>query len=274
VFAWRPAPVQVSWLGYFATTGLPEMDHFLSDPWSTPAELQKDFTEHLWLLPETRLCFSPPEAATPVSPLPALQQGHVTFGCFNNLTKLNDEVLKLWAEIILGTPGSKLFLKAPQLDDAQVHDMTRQKLRTLGLGDDRLILEGNSPRDEYLRAYHRVDIGLDPFPFTGGTTTAESLWMGVPVLTLQGETLVARQGVSMMKNVGLGDWIADDTQAYLHQAIAFAGDLPALSQLRSTLRHQALASPLFDAPRFARHFQAALREMWRQHGSATSQGKA
>lgn len=267
VFAWRPAPVQVSWLGYFATTGLREMDHFLSDPWSTPAELQQDFTEHLWLLPETRLCFSPPESAPPVSELPAMQQGHVTFGCFNNLTKLNDEVLRLWAAIIQGVAGSRLFLKAPQLDDAQVHDLTVRRLQALGIGRDRLILEGNSPRDEYLRAYHRVDIGLDPFPFTGGTTTAESLWMGVPVLTLQGDCLVARQGVSMMTNVGLADWVANDLQAYQDQAIAFANDLPALSQLRAVLREQAGQSPLFDAPRFARHFQDALRGMWRQRCS-------
>lgn len=264
VFAWRPAPVQVSWLGYFATTGLQEMDHFLSDPWSTPAELQQDFTERLWLLPETRLCFSPPESAPPVSELPALQQGHVTFGCFNNLTKLNDEVLQGWAAIVQGVPGSHLFLKAPQLDDAQVNDLTLQRLQSLGIDRNRLILEGNSARDEYLRAYHRVDIGLDPFPFTGGTTTAESLWMGVPVLTLQGDCLVARQGVSMLMNVGLGDWIADDAQAYRDKAIAFASNLPALARLRGALREQARVSPLFDAPRFAQHFQEALRGMWRQ----------
>jgi protein O-GlcNAc transferase len=264
VFAWRPAPVQVSWLGYFATTGLQEMDHFLSDPWSTPAELQQDFTERLWLLPETRLCFSPPESAPPVSELPALQQGHVTFGCFNNLTKLNDEVLQLWAAIVQAVPNSRLFLKAPQLDDAQVHDLTLQRLLALGIGRDRLILEGNSARDEYLRAYHRVDIGLDPFPFTGGTTTAESLWMGVPVLTLQGDCLVARQGVSMMMNVGLADWIADDAQSCRDKAVAFASDLPALARLRAALREQARVSPLFDAPRFAQHLQEALRGMWRQ----------
>ncbi|WP_286744646.1 tetratricopeptide repeat protein [Aquabacterium sp. UBA2148] len=273
VFAWRPAPVQVSWLGYFATTGLQEMDHFLSDPWSTPAEVQRDFTERLWLLPETRLCFSPPESAPPVSELPATQQGHVTFGCFNNLTKLNDEVLKLWAAIVQGVAGSRLFLKAPQLDDPQVHDLTVRRLQAMGIGRDRLILEGNSPREEYLRAYHRVDIGLDPFPFTGGTTTAESLWMGVPVLTLQGDCLVARQGVSMMMNVGLADWVANDAQAYRQKAIAFANDLPALSRLRAALREQAAQSPLFDAPRFAQHFQEALRGMWRQRcGEAAKPG--
>ena len=143
----------------------------------------------------------------------------------------------------------------------------------MGIGRDRLILEGNSPREEYLRAYHRVDIGLDPFPFTGGTTTAESLWMGVPVLTLQGDCLVARQGVSMMMNVGLADWVANDAQAYRQKAIAFANDLPALSRLRAALREQAAQSPLFDAPRFAQHFQEALRGMWRQRcGEAAKPG--
>lgn len=270
VLAWRPAPVQVSWLGYFATTGVQEVDHFLSDPWSTPPEFQQDFTEHLWLLPETRLCFSPPESAPDVAELPALGKGWVTFGCFNNLTKLNDEVLRLWAAILQEVPESRLYLKAPQLDDAQVHDRLMRRLLGLGIDAHRLILEGNSPRDEYLRAYHQVDIGLDPFPFTGGTTTAESLWMGVPVLTLRGESLVARQGVSMMMNLGMSEWVADDAQAYKRQAVSFASDLAALSTLRKGLRERARCSPLFDAPRFARHFEAALRAMWQQRCASES----
>lgn len=265
MFAWRPAPVQVSWLGYFATTGVKEIDHVLSDPWTTPPELQKEFTERLWLLPDTRMCFTPPESSVQVSELPAQTTGHITFGCFNNLTKVNDEVLALWTAIVQRTPGSKLFLKAPQLDDHQMHEQTVRRLESLGLNAKQFVLEGHSPRDEYLRSYDRVDIGLDPFPFTGGTTTAESLWMGVPVLTLRGDTMVGRQGVSMMANVGLVDWIADDKQDYVEKACAFACDFAALAELRSRLRDQALASPLFDAPRFARHLHAALRDMWRQH---------
>jgi len=130
------------------------------------------------------------------------------------------------------------------------------------VGAERLILEGVSPRQQYLETYHRVDIGLDPFPYTGGTTTAESLWMGVPVLTLAGDSFLARQGVGLLTNAGLPDWIATDADDYLAKAIAQAQDLPRLAALRASLRDQVLASPVFDAPRFAGHFVQALRGMW------------
>lgn len=262
VFAWRPAPVQVSWLGYFATTGVAEMDWFLGDPWTLPERLDAQFTERIWRLPETRLCFTPPDADVPVSPLPNSQGHPFTFGCFNNLTKMGDEVVALWARVLQAVPGSRLMLKAAQFDEPSVCGDVRSRFAAHGVVGDHLLLSGRSSREDYLRAYHQVDVGLDPFPFTGGTTTVESLWMGVPVLTLAGERLLARQGVGMMNNAGLPEWVVDSADAYVECAAAFAGDTDALAALRERLREQVLASPLFDAPRFAKHLEHALRGIW------------
>ncbi len=265
LFAWKPAPVQVSWLGYFATTGLTEIDHLLADPWSVPTELEADFTEHIWRLPETRLCFTPPLGDLPVSPLPALQHGGVTFGCFNNLSKVNDGVIALWTQILQAVPRSRLLLKAPQLASAQVRQGLQARFKVHGLAGDRLVLQGPSSRTEYLQAYAQVDIALDPFPFTGGTTSAEGLWMGVPMLTLAGDSMVARQGVSLLMNAGLPDWVADGPADCVAKAVAHAADLPKLATLRSSLREQVARSPIFNAPRFAVQLEQALRGMWQTH---------
>jgi protein O-GlcNAc transferase len=262
VFAWKPAPVQVSWLGYFATTGVAAIDHLIADPWTLPANLDASFTEHIWRLPETRLCFTPPEADVPVSVRPDSSAGHVTFACFNNLIKMNDEVVSLWAQVLQAVPGSKLLLKAQQLGSEAVRKQVKARFAQQGVAASRLMLEGASERASYLAAYHRVDIGLDPFPFTGGTTTVESLWMGVPVLTLAGHSMIARQGVGLMVNAGLPDWVATDKADYIAKAVAHAADKPALAALRAGLRQQVMASPVFDAPRFAGHFAAALSGMW------------
>jgi protein O-GlcNAc transferase len=270
-FAFKPAPVQASWLGYFATTGLAAMDYVIADPLSLPEAPNSPFTEHIWRLPQTRLCFTPPDAVLPVSALPSLGNGHTTFGCFNNLSKMNDAVVALWARVLKAVDGSHLFLKARQLDDPVLRQSTRDRFAAQGIVADRLTLEGLSPRVGYLATYGQVDIALDPFPFTGGATSAEALWMGVPVLTLAGDCMVARQGACMMTNAGLPDWVATDQDDYLARAVAHAADHAALAALRSRLREQVLASPVFDAPRFATQFEAALHGMW-QH-SARAQGE-
>ena len=264
VFAWKPAPVQVSWLGYFATTGVAAVDYFVGDPWTLPASEEINFTEKVWRLPETRLCFTPPDVALAVSPLPALRDQHVTFGCFNNLSKMSESVVALWARVMNAVPGSCLFLKAGQFMEASVQQSVTARFAVHGIDAGRLILESYAPRAAYLAAYQRVDIALDPFPFPGGTTTVEALWMGVPVLTLAGERFLSRQGVGLLMNAGLSDWVASDPDDYVARALAHAGDLPRLSTLRGNLRAQVLASPIFDAPRFAKHFEIALRGMW-QH---------
>jgi predicted O-linked N-acetylglucosamine transferase (SPINDLY family) len=262
VFAWKPAPIQVSWLGYFATTGVAAMDYFLADPWTLPIEQEAYFTEKIRRLPETRLCFTTPEAKVEVSALPALVNGYITFGSFNNLSKMNDAVVQLWARVLHAVPSSRLFLKYKQLAEESVRQSTYARFSAHGIAADRLIFEDYAPRANYLTAYHRVDIALDPFPFPGGTTTVEALWMGIPVLTLSGERFLARQGVGLLMNAGLPQWIASDHDDYVALAVAHASDLNGLSALRSRLRQQVLASPIYDASCFAQHFEAALRDMW------------
>jgi predicted O-linked N-acetylglucosamine transferase (SPINDLY family) len=262
VFAWKPAPVQVSWLGYFATTGVATIDYFLADPWTLPVAEEAYFTEKVWRLPETRLCFTAPDVAVDVSALPALSNGYLTLGCFNNLSKMNDAVVQLWARILHAVPGSRLFLKSQQVAELSLRKEIYARFAQHGVDADRLILEDYGPRADYLAAYQRVDFALDPFPYPGGTTTVEALWMGVPVLTLAGEHFLSRQGVGLLMNVGLPHWVATDLEDYVAKAVSHANELGALAALRAGLRQQALASPIFDAPRFATHFEEALRGMW------------
>jgi len=262
MFAWKPAPVQVSWLGYFATTGVAALDYLLADPRVVPAGEEAHFSETVWRLPEIYYCFTPPALQIEVSPLPAMNNGHITFGCFNKLVKMNDGVVRIWSQVLHALPQAKLMLKTKELGDPAQRASVQQRYARHGISPERLIMEGNSPRAEYFAAYHRVDMVLDPFPFPGGTTTVEGLWMGVPALTLKGDRFIGHQGETIISNAGLEDWIARDEDDYLAKAVALASDLPVLAELRARLRRQLLASPVCDAPRFARHFEIALRGMW------------
>lgn len=264
VFAWQPAPVQATWLGYLATTGVKAIDYLIADAWTLPKTEEANFTEKIWRLPESYLCFTQPRHGIDVGPLPALSNGYVTFGSFNNLTKMNDAVVALWARVLTSVPDSRLFLKSRQLTEASVRQRVVDEYARRGVDGARLILEGQVPRSEYLKPFQRMDIALDPFPYTGITTSVESLWMGVPVLTLAGKSFLSRQGVGLMMNAGLREWIADDTDDYVARAVSQSGDQIRLAALRKELRQKVLGSPIFDAPRFARHFEAALRGMWRR----------
>jgi predicted O-linked N-acetylglucosamine transferase (SPINDLY family) len=262
MFAWKPAPVQVTWLGYFATTGVAAIDYLIADPWTLPKSEESSFSETIWRVPETRLCFTPPAILLNVTPPPMLVNGHITFGCFNNLTKMNEQVVALWARILAAVPNSRLYLKARALGEVAVQQSVMKRFAEHGIDPQRLTLETYVPRANYLEAYNQIDIALDPFPYTGGTTTVEALWMGVPVLTLAGKQFLARQGVGLLMNAGLPEWVASDQDDYLSRAIAHASDMQRLASLRAGLRQQVLASPIFDASRFARYFEAALRGMW------------
>lgn len=266
LFAWKPAPLQVSWLGYFATTGLAAMDYLLADPWTLPAAEEAYFTEAIWRLPNTRLCFTPPGTDSKVSSLPALQNGFVTFGCFNHLSKINETVVHTWSKILQRVGNSRLFLKSKHLGDPAMQRQVAQRFTDCGISPARLIMEGASPRGDYLAAYHRVDMMLDTFPFPGGTTTAEGLWMGVPVLTLAGERFLGRQGVGLLENAGLHNWVADNPQAYVEQAVAHAARVDNIARLRATLRTLVQASPIFAADNFAKDMETAFWQMWQNRG--------
>ena len=178
---------------------------------------------------------------------------------------MNDDVVALWAKILAAIPDSRLFLKAKQLDQEFAQQKTMARFANHGIGADRLMLQGPESREKYLAAYHQVDIALDPFPFPGGTTSVEGLWMGVPVLTLAGERFISRQGIGILMNAGLAEWIASDADDYVARAVKHAENLQALSDLRGRLRQQVLSSPLFDAKRFATHFEEALWAIWQQY---------
>jgi len=261
-FAWRPAPVQVSWLGYFATTGLAEMDYFLADRVGVPEPARQYFSEEVCYLPDTRLCFSVPEIAPDVAPAPAASKGFVTFGSFQVMRKLNDEVLAVWAEVLHGCARSRLRIQSDGLSDEAVCTAFRARAQRLGIDPARLDLHPSESRTSYLQSHAHVDILLDSFPFPGGTTTCEALWMGVPTVTLAGATLVARQGASLLSAAGLPDWIAESRAEFIELALAKAADIDALQQLRMQLRERVRGSPLFDAPKFARNLDAALWQLW------------
>lgn len=262
LFGWKAAPVQATWLGYFATTGVAEIDYLLASRIEIPDACRKQFTESICYLPETRLCFTAPQADIPVSDLPALHNGRVTFGCFQNLSKLGDGVLDTWAQVFAAIPTASLRLQSPQLDQSAAREQLTRRLRQAGIGPQRVAMHGAVKREAYLAAHAEVDVILDTFPYPGGTTTCEALWMGVPTLTLAGETMLERQGAAFLTVAGLADWIAPNKSDYVDRAIAATGDLTKLANLRSRLRQQVLASPLFDAPRFARRLEDALWRMW------------
>ncbi|MEO8881940.1 MAG: tetratricopeptide repeat protein [Devosia sp.] len=263
VFGRKPAPVTATWLGYSGTTGIETMDYIIADRFVAPPGSEDQFTEAVWRMPDSYLCFGPPADPPETAPLPALANGFVTFGSFNNLNKINPATLKLWAQVLDAVPRSRLVIKNKPLDKPDVADGLRRELATVGADLSRVDLLG-FVRDEggHLGTYNRIDIGLDPFPYNGTTTTCEALWMGVPVLTLAGDRFIGRVGESILNSVGLPDWVAATADDYVAQAVSAASNFQSLAALRSGLRSQMAASPLCDTPRFARNLEAAFREMW------------
>jgi predicted O-linked N-acetylglucosamine transferase (SPINDLY family) len=213
-------------------------------------------------MPDGYVCYSPPPYAPDVAPLPALANGHVTFGCFNNLAKVTPRVIETWSQVLRRVPRSKLVLKTHQFTDPATTARVQQAFATHGVCADRLELRGPSDHRRFVGEYNGIDIVLDPFPYSGGLTTCEALWMGVPTVTVPGEIFASRHSVSHLSNAGLADWVAPDIGGYIELAVAKAGDIAALATLRSGLRAQVKASPLCDAPRFGRSLGAALRFAW------------
>jgi predicted O-linked N-acetylglucosamine transferase (SPINDLY family) len=240
------------------------MDYLLADRYEVPLGAEAHIRERVLRMPDGYVCFDPPSDASPVSPLPALARGHVTFGSFNNSSKLTPEVVELWARILHRVKGSRLLLQyvgfeVPAVANRLVEQFARHEIEA-----SRLELLGPAAHADFLRNYERVDIGLDPFPYSGGLTTCEALWMGVPVVTCPGETFASRHALSHLSNAGLTETIARDRAEYVELAASLAGDLPRLADLRARLRQQMAASPLCDGPRFADNLVNVLRGAWRR----------
>ncbi len=261
----RAAPVQVKWVGNQAySTGLPEMDCFIADRWETPAGSEKFYCERLLRMPDGYVCYSPPVYAPEVAESPACERGFVTFGCFNALAKITPSVIAAWAAVLRRVPNSRLVVKAPQFSDAMVAARIAAAFAAHGIDAARLDLRGASSHRAQLAQHADVDIVLDPFPYAGGLTTCEALWMGVPVVTLAGTSFAGRHSASHLHNCGLPELVASDRAEYVEIAAAQASDAAALRSLRGELRACVAASPLGDAPRFAAHLGAALRGVWRE----------
>ena len=261
--AHRLAPVQIKWVGSQShSTGLAEMDWFVSDGWETPPGSEALYSERLLRLADGYVCYSPPAYAPDVGGLPATRNGYVTFGCFNNLAKVTAQVIEAWAGILGQVAGARLVLKCHQMAEAATRDRVLGAFATHGIDPARIELRANSSHRGLLAQYGDIDIVLDPFPYSGGLTTCEALWMGVPTVTLPGDSFASRHSTSHVSNVGLTDWVAADLDAYRAIAVAKAGDIAALAGLRAGLRARVAASPLCDAPRFGRSLAAGLRHAW------------
>jgi predicted O-linked N-acetylglucosamine transferase (SPINDLY family) len=262
LFALRPAPVQASWLGWPATTGLAAIDFKLSDALLTPADTTEPFTETPLNLAGPALCFQPPSFAPEVAPLPALANGHITFGSFNRIAKASPRTLALWAEVLTAMPSAQLYLKdnAFRCPVATAHYSDR--LTAAGITPDRVTLNpSTTAKDEHLTHYGQVDIALDSVPYNGVTTTCEALWMGVPTVSLVGESSLSRYGLSVLTHAGFESCVATDGKGYVERALKLASNPTELSAIRQGMREHLKTTALLDGPAFAHNFAAGCREM-------------
>jgi len=262
IFACKPAPVQISWLGYVGTTGLDTIDYRITDPFVDPPDAALSVHSEICLrLPETLWCYSSLNTELQVGPLPAISAGYVTFGSQNSYRKLHPGVLALWARVLRKVDGSRIFLYA----DEHAHERLRQAFAGEGVQPERIQFGDRVSRAEYLQRYQNIDIGLDTFPFNGATTTLDAVWMGVPVVTLRGPSSLQRAGSCIAQNLGLPELIADTEDAFVENAVALARDFDRLSILRAGLRSRLATSPLGNAPHFVAHLEAAFRDVWRRY---------
>ncbi len=273
VFARKPAPLQITWAGYGATTGLAAMDYWLADARQIPPEAEPWYREKIIRMPASYIAWEPPapDEAPPVGPLPAETNGYITFGSFNFLSKLSPEVVAVWSRILMRVPDARLLLKAGSFNCATVRERYRALFAGHGIGADRLEFAGGTSRAEHLAITGRTDIALDSFPYNGGLTTLETLWMGVPVITLPGATLCSRHSFGYLHTLGLTDHVAADSEHYVELAVALAAEQDRLAALRAGLRDRMRASPLCDADGFARELLATCGCLFAQYSTRTVQ---
>ena len=275
VFARKPAPVQATWIGYPGTTGMVAMDYLICDQYCVPAGSETHYQERILSLPDGLACYDPPAEAPAVGPLPAARSGRVTFGSFNNTSKITPQVVAVWAEILLRVPDARLVIKYGGFGDVGARERYTALFAAHGADASRLDLRGRTKtRLETLEQYNDLDLALDPFPYGGATTTCEALWMGVPVVTFPGVTFASRVSQSHVSNAGLSETIAQDRAHYVELAAELAQDVGRLGTLRAGLRDQMAASPLCDGPRMAKNFTAAMRQVWVDWCRNSSDGTA
>jgi len=258
-FARKPAPVQIAWLAYPGTTGIGAIDYRLSDPRLDPRDFDSHYSERTLRLADSFWCYDPLTDQPDVNPLPALERGYLTFGCLNNPCKLTQDTLQLWGGVMRAVPDAKLLLMAPP---GRHRRRLLQRLAAQEIAEERIRFVEFRPRAEYLRSYHDIDLGLDTFPYNGHTTSLDSLWMGVPMITRVGRTCVGRGGLSQLFHLGLTGLAADSDAGFVSTAVAWGSDIPRLAALRQQLRARLERSPLMDAARFAQSIEDAYRRAW------------
>ena len=268
VFAQRPCPIQITWMGYVGTTGLSSMDFLLADRWEVPLEAAPNYSEEVLRMPDGYVCFAPPVGCPDISTLPAISNGYITFGCFNQPAKVNVKVIEVWANVLRRVPKSCMRLQYKGYTESRISERIRETFKSFGVDPGRLQINGNKSHLELLTAYQCIDIGLDTFPYSGGMTTCESLWMGVPVVTFPKDTYASRHGLSHLSNVGLMSTIANSEEDFVDRAVGLAHDLEALVEIRRNLRAQMVISPLCDSTRFAKNWSNLMQQVWQTNGEA------
>jgi predicted O-linked N-acetylglucosamine transferase (SPINDLY family) len=261
-FARKPAPVQVSWMGYPGTTGLKAMDYYFTDRFSLPkGQFDDQFTEKIVCLP-ANAPFLPSEDAPAINSLPALSNGYMTFGSFNRLSKLSPSVIALWSQLLRALPDSRMLLGA--IPEEGRYDILIEWFEHNGIARERLSFYGRCGMDAYLGLHHQVDVCLDTFPYNGGTTTCHALWMGIPTLTLAGATLPGRVGAAILGHVGLEGFVAHDAADFVQMGLFWADNLAALSDIRTGLRERFANSAMGQPALVAAGVERALRTMWKR----------
>ncbi len=262
IFIYKPAPIQISWLGQ-GSSGISKIDYFIGSSHLIPNSEEKYYVEKIFRLPEISQCFTPPNFDVKINNLPALKNNFITFGCINKFSKINEDVIELWSKILNSVPNSKIILKCKEFDNKEIYEGTLYKFKKHKVKKENLILYGKlSSREEVFKIYNKIDISLDPFPYQGHTSSIESSYMGVPVLTLKGNRYLSRFGESINYNLNMREWIAENKEDYISKAIKFSSNIENLSYMRKNLRHNILKSPICDAPRFAKNFSSMLWEVW------------
>jgi predicted O-linked N-acetylglucosamine transferase (SPINDLY family) len=273
MFAYKPAPIQVNWLGYFNTTGLKSIDWVIADQIVLTEKDRRYYTEKPYYLPNIYYAYSKPALKADIVPPPHIKNGHITFGCFNNHPKLNYRVIEAWSKILKLIPTSRMIIKNRQLESPYIREDLIKSFESHGIDAKRLTLEPSSPMYQYYDAYNKVDMALDPFPFPGGTTSIDGLWMGVPVVTLSGNTFISRQGETILKNLGMDDWISYSENEYIDLAVKKAKQIKSSKTYKEELREKVEKSPVMNTQLFAKHLSDAFQDMWGQFNQKKKSSK-
>ena len=266
IMKYKPAPIQMLWMGYINTTGIEEIDYIVADPNLIYKDEENLYSEKVIKLPKIWNCHSGIKSSVVSEDLPFLKNDYVTYGCFNNSSKITEEVIETWSEILLNKKNSKIIIKAPSEDGEIAQEGILKKFKEFNVDNSRVLFsKREEKRNDHYKIYNKIDISLDTFPYPGVTTSIESIWMGVPVLTLKGNNFVSRCGESINLNLKMSDFIAKNKTEYISKALSLTEDITNLVEIRKSLRQKALASPLFDTEKFGQDFGDLLSNVWLNH---------